>query len=180
MASNRPAHPSRTTSRKREHVALTLREDVGFRTKTTGLERWTFEHNALPELSFAEIDLSTSFLGRTLGLPLMVSCMTGGYAGALRINRTLAAVCEEFQIVMGVGSERQALESGRYRRTFSVVREAAPTIPVIGNLGAAEVARLRSADPVRRLAELIRADAFAVHLNPLQEFVQPEGTPDFR
>ena len=180
MTPRKPAAPSKTTSRKQEHVELTLHSDVGFRTKTTHLERWTFQHNALPELSVEEIDLSVSFLGRKLGLPLMVSCMTGGYAGALEINRGLAGVCEEFGLAMGVGSQRQALESTLHHRTFSVVREAAPTIPVIGNLGAAEVAALSSADPVRRLADLVRADAFAVHLNPLQEFLQPEGTPDFR
>jgi isopentenyl-diphosphate delta-isomerase len=106
--------------------------------------------------------------------------MTGGYRDALRINRRLAEACAEAGIGMGVGSQRQALEDSTYHRTFSVVREAAPDIPVIGNIGAAEVARIRSAAPVARLAELVRADAFAVHLNPLQELLQPEGAPAFR
>ncbi len=173
--------PSRATSaRKAQHVDLVIRKDVAFRTKRTGLERWEFVHNALPELDFAEIDPSTRFLGHPLALPLMISCMTGGYPGALQINRDLAAVCQEFGIAMGVGSQRQALEDSTYHRTFSIVRKTAPTIPVVGNIGAAEVAALKDATPVLRLVELIGADAFAVHLNPLQELLQMEGSPRFR
>jgi isopentenyl-diphosphate delta-isomerase len=158
-------------------VDLTLAREVGFREKTTGLDQWEFVHNALPELNFSDVDASTSFLGKSLSLPFMVSCMTGGYADALRINRHLAEACEEFRIAMGVGSQRQALEDDEYHHTFSVVREVAPSIPIIGNLGAAEVARLKNADGPRRLIDLIRADGFAVHLNPLQEMLQPEGNP---
>ena len=170
----------RTTSRKKQHVDITLTRDVRFRGKTTGLEALEFVHNALPELDVAAIDTRVRFLGRELALPLMISCMTGGYARALALNRGLAAVCEAQKIALGVGSQRQALENTAYHRTFSVVREAAPTIPVIGNIGAAEVARMKDASAALRLAALVRADAFAVHLNPLQEFLQPEGTPAFR
>ncbi|HTO94145.1 MAG TPA: type 2 isopentenyl-diphosphate Delta-isomerase [Bacteroidota bacterium] len=170
----------RTTSRKKQHVDITLTRDVRFRGKTTGLEELEFVHNALPEINAGDIDLRTRFLGRELALPLMVSCMTGGYARALALNRGLASVCESERIALGVGSQRQALENSDYHRTFSVVREAAPTIPVVGNIGAAEVARMKDASAALRLAELVRADAFAVHLNPLQEFLQPEGTPAFR
>jgi isopentenyl-diphosphate Delta-isomerase len=172
--------PKPTVSRKKQHVELTVTRDVGFRGKTTGLERWDFVHNALPELDFAAIDPSTVFLGKNLVLPFMISCMTGGYADALRINRALAEVCEEAGIAMGVGSQRQALEDSQYHRTFSIVREAAPSIPIIGNIGAAEVATMTSADGIRRLADLVGADGFAVHLNPLQELLQPEGTPAMR
>lgn len=169
-----------TPSRKKEHVAIILKRNVGFRGKSTGLELLEFVHNALPELNLSEVDTRTSFLGRELALPLMVSCMTGGYADALRINRQLAEVCEERRIAMGVGSQRQALEDRQYHRTFSIVREVARTIPVVGNIGAAEVARLRDPSGVQRLVDLIQADGFAVHLNPLQEFLQPEGNPGFR
>ncbi|MBE0556331.1 MAG: type 2 isopentenyl-diphosphate Delta-isomerase, partial [Proteobacteria bacterium] len=84
------------------------------------------------------------------------------------------------RLAMGVGSQRQAIGDSTYHRTFSVVREAAPDIPVFGNLGAAEVAKLKDATPVLRLLDLIKADGFAVHLNPLQEFLQVEGNPEFR
>jgi isopentenyl-diphosphate delta-isomerase len=105
--------------------------------------------------------------------------MTGGYAGAERINRDLAHVCAERGLAMGVGSQRQALEDARFRRSYAIVREAAPEIPIVGNIGAAEVAHLQDVGPLRRMADLIRADAMAVHLNALQEFLQPEGTPRF-
>ncbi len=172
--------PSRTTSRKQQHVNLTVSKDVAFRGKTTGFERWEFQHNALPELNVAEIDPSTSFLGKRLSLPLIISSMTGGYQDAARINRQLAEVCAEKELAMGVGSQRQAIEDTTYHRTFSIVREVAPDVPIFGNLGAAEVAKLRDASSVKKLADLIHADAFAVHLNPLQEFLQPEGNPEFR
>jgi isopentenyl-diphosphate Delta-isomerase len=178
MPKHAPSQP--TVSRKKQHVDLTLSRDVGFRRKTTGLEQWEFLHNALPELDLSEIDTSIRFLEKTLSFPLMISSMTGGYADALRINRQLAEACESAGIAMGVGSQRQALEDTSYHRTFSVVRETAPSIPIVGNLGAAEVARLTDAGPALRLVELIAADGFAVHLNPLQELLQPEGSPMFR
>lgn len=169
-----------TPSRKQQHVALTLHKNVGFKSKSTGLERLEFVHNALPELNLAEVDTSVTFLGRTLSAPVMVSCMTGGYKDARRINRQLAEVCEEQAIAMGVGSQRQALEDTQYHRTFSVVREVAPSIPIVGNIGAAEVARMTSARAAQTLVDLIGADAFTVHLNPLQELLQPEGDTNFR
>ena len=171
---------TRTSSRKQQHVEITLSKDVSFRTKTTGFERFEFTHNALPELNFSEIDTGVSFLGKKLSFPLIISSMTGGYADAQRINRNLAEVCAEKRIAMGVGSQRQAMEDSTYHRSFSIVREVAGDIPVFGNIGAAEVARLTDAGKVQKLAELIRADAFAVHLNPLQEFLQPEGDTNFR
>jgi isopentenyl-diphosphate delta-isomerase len=131
-------------------------------------------------VNYAEIVTSTTFLNKTLAAPLMISCMTGGYRDALRINRRLAEVCEEMGIAMGVGSQRQALEDTQYHRTFSVVREVAPSTPIIGNIGATEVATLSDASSIRRLVDLIRADAFAVHLNPLQELLQPEGNTNFK
>jgi len=169
-----------TSSRKQQHVQSVLTNDVGFRGKTTGLEDWEFVHNALPEFDFSEIDASTTFLDRRLALPFMVSCMTGGYPEALRINRRLAEFCAAHGLAMGVGSQRQALESAAFHRSFSIVREVAPEIPVVGNIGAAEVAKMRDPAAALALVALVRADALAVHLNPLQELLQPEGTPEFR
>ena len=168
-----------TSSRKQEHVRLVLSRDVSFRAKSPGFERWDFLHNALPELSLGDIDTAGTFLGKPTALPFIVSSMTGGYGDATRINRGLAEVCATRGMAMGVGSQRQAMEDKRFLRSFSVVREVAPAIPVFGNLGAAEVARLRDASAVAKLAKLIRADGFAVHLNPLQEFLQPEGNTVF-
>ena len=159
---------------------MTLAKDVSFRRKTAGFERFEFQHNALPELDFSDVDPTTTFLGKKISFPFVISSMTGGYDDATRINRQLAEVCAEKQIAMGVGSQRQALEDKKFHRSFSVVREVAPAIPVFGNIGAAEVAKLKDASKVKRLADLIQANAFAVHLNPLQELLQPEGNPHFR
>ncbi len=169
-----------TPSRKQDHVLLTVHKDVAFKSKRTGLERWEFVHNALPELNFDEISTETIFLSKKLSFPFIISSMTGGYADARRINKNLAEVCEEHRIAMGVGSERQALENSTFHSSYSIVREVAPSIPIIGNIGAAEVARMNDISPAQKLVELIRADAFAVHLNPLQEFLQPEGNTNFR
>ena len=177
----RRSHSGRkTSSRKKDHVLLTVKRNVTFREKRAGFDDWEFVHNALPEIDFADVASDVTFLSKPLSFPFMISCMTGGYADAKRINRELAEVCEEHHIAMGVGSQRQALEDSTYHSSFSIARKAGPTIPIVGNIGAAEVAKLADVSPVQRLAELVRADAFAVHLNPLQELLQPEGTPTFR
>ncbi len=180
MAPKKPTRNTTTTSRKQQHVDLVLQKDVRFKSKTTGLERFSFIHNALPEIAFSEIDTSVEFLGKPLRIPLMISSMTGGYKGAREINRGLATVCAERGMAMGVGSQRQALEDRRFHPTFSVVREVSDTIPIIANVGAAQVGRFKTPDEVQLLLDLVRADALAVHLNPLQELLQPEGEPDFR
>ncbi|MEK6755775.1 MAG: type 2 isopentenyl-diphosphate Delta-isomerase [Bacteroidota bacterium] len=172
--------PARTSSRKQQHVDIVLSKDVSFQSKTAGFERWEFLHNALPELNLSEVEPSTTFLGKKLSLPLVISSMTGGYKDAVRINRQLAEVCAEKGLAMGVGSQRQAMENSAYHRSFSVAREVAPKIPMYGNIGGAEVAKFKDSSAVKRLADLIQADAFAVHLNPLQEFLQPEGNPEFK
>ncbi len=169
-----------TTSRKRDHVLLTVNKNVTFREKKTGFEKWEFVHNALPEINLSEIDLSTTFLKKRLAVPLMISCMTGGYKEAEAINRKLAEVCEDLHLAMGVGSQRQAMEDTEFHSSFSVARKYAPSIPMVGNIGAPEVAKVKDISPIKKLIDLIEADALAVHLNPLQEFLQPEGNTNFR
>jgi isopentenyl-diphosphate Delta-isomerase len=168
------------SKRKREHVDIALNRDVAFRDKTAGFEAYDFVHCALPEASFDETDPGVEFLGHTLSFPFMVSAMTGGFRGAADINRRLAEVCQAERIALGVGSQRQAFENGRHLETFRVVRRAAPDIPVVGNIGASEIAGLRDFSEIERMVDLVRADAMAVHLNPLQELLQPEGNRDFR
>ena len=170
----------RTSSRKQQHVNISLTKDVAFRTKSSGFERLDFLHNALPEINLSDVDSSTVFLGKKIALPFVISSMTGGYAKAERINQQLAEVCAQKNIALGVGSQRQASGNTQYHRSFSVVRETASNIPIFGNIGAAEVAKLQDASPVLRMIDLIQADGFAVHLNPLQELLQPEGNTNFR
>lgn len=169
-----------TPSRKKDHVDLCVGSDVTFRGKSTGLERFELEHDALPELDLEEVDTTVTFLGKTCSMPLLISSMTGGYPEAERINRELAEVCESLRIPMGVGSQRQAMENSEHLESFRAARRAAPSIPIFGNLGGAEVARNPDVAAVARLADMIRADALAIHLNPLQELMQPEGNPNFR
>jgi isopentenyl-diphosphate delta-isomerase len=173
-------HSNQTPSRKRDHVELCVGSNVTFHQKTSGFERVEFIHNALPELDFADISTATQFLAKTVSMPLMVSCMTGGYAEAERINREFGEVCESLQMPMGVGSQRQALENPAFHASFRAAREAAPTIPLVSNIGAPEVAKPEVRAMLRRITDLISADAITVHLNPLQELLQPEGTPTFR
>jgi isopentenyl-diphosphate Delta-isomerase len=168
-----------TSRRKKEHVSIVLNEDVEFRSKTTGFECFEFEHNALPDLNASDIDSSVEFIGKKLNFPFLVSCMTGGYSKSHTINSILAQICEERKIAFGVGSQRQALENPMYHKTYKIVRKIAPTIPVIGNIGAAEIANLKDATQIQKLVDMIEADAFAVHLNPLQEYLQQEGNTNF-
>lgn len=169
-----------TAERKHSHVDICLNRDVCFDRQKTGLEAWTFEHNATPEINASEIDLSTVFLGRKIALPLMISSMTGGYGDALALNRLLAETAEEFGIPLGIGSMRQSLEEHSHRDSFSIVRKYAPSVPVYANIGAPEVAAGLSSLQISSMLDLISADALIVHLNPAQELFQPEGSTAFR
>jgi len=171
-------------SRKEDHVRIALQEDVQFRRKRTSFDDWEFVYNALPEIDFAEISTETSFLGRTLKLPLMVTGMTGGYPDATRINRDLAEACQELGIAMGVGSMRASLESEEHRESFTVVKQFSHNVPILANIGAVQAVRWKRAGNLERMVDMavdmIGASAFAVHLNPLQELTQPEGEPEYR
>ncbi len=168
-----------TSSRKQDHVDLCINQNVQFRNKTTGLEHYSFIHNALPEINFADIRLETRFLDATIQMPLIISSMTGGYKDAERINGELAEICQTLHIPMGVGSQRQALEQDTYTSSFSIVRKYAPTIPITANIGASEIRNLSTITNMRRIIDMIDANALTVHINPLQELMQPEGTTDF-
>jgi isopentenyl-diphosphate Delta-isomerase len=168
-----------TPSRKRDHVALCVNDDVRFRAKTTGFERVQLEHNALPECNFSEIDTRTLFFGIPLAMPLMISSMTGGYGEAERINRELAELCEQNGLAMGVGSQRQALEDDTHHASFRVVRASAPHSFITANIGAPEIAKRSTRESLHRIVDLISANALTIHLNPLQELLQIGGNPDF-
>ncbi|NTU52477.1 MAG: type 2 isopentenyl-diphosphate Delta-isomerase [Chlorobiaceae bacterium] len=169
-----------TAERKHSHVDICLNRKVCFDRQDRGLDAWIFEHNATPEVNASEIDLTTEFLGRKIGLPLMISSMTGGYRDALELNRTLAETAERFSIPLGIGSMRQALESSSHRDSFSIVRKSAPSIPVYANIGAPEVAAGLSRAELASILDLVEADALIVHLNPAQELFQPEGNTAFK
>src|SRR5262249_12104393 len=123
---------------------------------------------------FDAIDVSTTFLGKRLAAPLLISCMTGGTDVATRINRHLAEAAQARGVALGVGSQRKAIEEPSLASTFPV-REAAPDVPVLANLGAIQLNYGYGVAECRRAVEMIHADALVLHLNPLQEAIQPEG-----
>jgi isopentenyl-diphosphate delta-isomerase len=165
--------------RKSEHLRINLEKDVSFPRLTTGLERYRFVHNALPEISLDEVDLTTVFLGKKLRLPILISSMTGGTSEAQRINFHLAEGAQAAGIAMGLGSLRAAIEAPHLADTFRV-RQIAPDILLLANLGAAQLNTGISPDECQRVVDLVDADALILHLNPLQEALQAHGDTNWR
>jgi isopentenyl-diphosphate Delta-isomerase len=167
------------TDRKNEHLDIVL-SGRGVSGARTGFDELAFDHVALPELAMDEIDLSTSFLGKPMGAPLLVSSMTGGPARAAAINENLAIACQSLGIAFAVGSQRVAIERQHIAGFGRELRQHAPDIPLLSNFGAAQLNLGFGVDEARRALEMIEADALIIHLNPLQEAVQPEGNRDWR
>jgi isopentenyl-diphosphate Delta-isomerase len=166
------------SARKADHLRIAVEEDVGFGTVTTGLERYRFTHQALPEIDLDRVDTTTTLLGRTLSAPILISCMTGGVAKGGLINRILAAAAQHAGVAIGVGSQRAALDDASLAETFQV-RELAPDVPLLANLGAAQLAGPDGIARSLAAVQMIAADALVIHVNPLQEALQPEGTARF-
>jgi isopentenyl-diphosphate delta-isomerase len=162
--------------RKAEHIHLAL--DSANQVRQSFFDDYAFEHNALPELAMGDIDTSVEFLGKRLDAPILVSCMTGGTEEAAEINRNLARAAETCRIALGVGSQRKALEDPLQASSFQV-RDLAPSVPLLANLGAVQLNYGYGIDECRAAVEMIDADALAFHLNVLQEAIQPEGQTDF-
>ena len=165
--------------RKADHLRITLEEDVRFHGVTTGFEQYRFIHQALPEISMKQVDLSTSLLGKRLRAPLLISSMTGGTPQAAMINRNLARAAQAHGLAMGVGSQRTGLEEPETASTYRV-RDVAPDILLLANLGAVQLNHGYGVDHCRRAVGMIAADALILHLNPLQEALQDGGDTDFR
>ncbi len=162
--------------RKAEHIRLAL--DHRMQVPASFFDRYRFAHEALPEVEMSTVDLGTTFLGKSLSAPLLISCMTGGTDEAAEINRNLAQAAEKTQVALGVGSQRKAIEDPALVETFQV-RRYAPSVPILANLGAVQLNYGFSVDQCRAAVEMIDADALVLHLNPLQEAIQPEGQCDF-
>lgn len=167
-----------TPARKQDHLELSLTGDVGFQARGNGLDAWRLLHDALPEVDFDAIDLSTGFLGHQLRMPLIISSMTGGTDDAAHINRILAEGAGRAGCAMGVGSQRAALEDEAAATSFRI-REVAPDLPLFGNLGAVQLNYGYGLEECARAVEMIEADGIFLHLNSLQEALQPEGDRDF-
>lgn len=166
--------------RKKDGIDIPLQKDVQARTTSTYLEYVKLVHNALPELDYDDVDLSTEFLGRRFSAPLIIDSMTGGTDEATVINGRLGELAEKYGLGMGLGSQRAGLKSEELASTYSIARKNAPNAFLIANIGGAQLARGLSVDDAKKIVRMIRADALVVHLNPLQELIQPEGEPRYR
>ncbi|WP_082865820.1 type 2 isopentenyl-diphosphate Delta-isomerase [Paenibacillus crassostreae] len=167
-----------TGERKIEHVRLCLAEEVGASGITAGFEQYRFRHSALPEINYDEVNIQTSFLGASLRTPLLISSMTGGSKSTGAINARLAEVAERRGWALGVGSVRAAVEQEDLAYTFHV-RDKAPNIPIIANLGAVQLNYGFGSKDCLRAVEIAGADMLVLHLNGLQEVFQPEGNTNF-
>jgi isopentenyl-diphosphate delta-isomerase len=176
--SERP-NEEQMVDRKDDHIRIVEEEDV--ETGGSGFRDVQLIHEALPEMDYADIDTSVEFLGEELAAPIIIESMTGGHPNTTKLNRALATAAEEMGVAMGVGSQRAALDDPDedLLESYTVVREAAPTAFLYGNIGAAQLAEY-GVEGVERAVEMIDADAMAVHLNFLQEAAQPEGDVDAR
>lgn len=171
------AEPSKTEQRKAEHVNIILHEDV-----SAGYDYWSdvhLVHKALPEIDLDDIDLSVKLFGRRLDAPLIISSMTGGFGMGGEINAHLAKAAAEVGVAMGVGSQRAAIEKPELEPTYAVVKDHHVPL-VFANLGVPQLVpqgdkRAYGVAEAKKAMEMVDADALIVHLNFLQEVVQPEG-----
>ncbi len=165
------------SERKSDHIRINLENDVRSGV-TTGLEKYRFFHRALPEINLEDVDLSLEIFGKRLQAPILISSMTGGTQEAAKINQNLAVAAQEAGLAMGVGSQRAAIEQPQLASTFQL-RKYAPKILLLANLGAVQLNYGYGIQECRRAVEMIEADALILHLNALQEAVQPEGDTRF-
>ncbi|RCJ38776.1 type 2 isopentenyl-diphosphate Delta-isomerase [Nostoc minutum NIES-26] len=173
------SNSAQTQSRKADHIRICLEEDVQFHQTTNGLERYRFTHCCLPELDRNDINISTTFLGKHLGAPLLISSMTGGTEQAGTINQRLAEVAQHYKIAMGVGSQRVAVEKPQVANTFAI-RKYAPDVLLFANVGAVQLNYKYGLDECLQIIDMLEADALILHINPLQEFIQPRGDTNFK
>jgi isopentenyl-diphosphate delta-isomerase len=164
--------------RKLDHIRINLQNDVDSKNVSSGFERYRFVHCALPEFGLEDIDASTVLFGKHLAAPFFISSMTGGTPEASEINQRLAEAAQAAGIGMGIGSQRAAIEDPLLEDTYRV-RHLAPDILLLANLGAIQLNYGYGLDECRRAVEMIEADALILHINSLQEALQPEGETRF-
>lgn len=170
-------NPQQFESRKADHIRLAL-DDRTQATGGSGLEDIRLEHEAFPEIDFSDVSLEVSLFSKPVSSPLFVSSMTAGHAGSLNLNLVMARVSEKRNWAMGVGSQRRQLSDKQADLEWKEIRKSCPRVRFFGNIGIAQLIQTSVAD-VRRLADSLEAEAMIVHTNPLQECMQPEGTPQF-
>ena len=163
--------------RKKEGIDIPLQKNVQAKTTSTYLEYVRLVHNALPEVDYDDIDTSMTFLGKRFSAPIIIDSMTGGTDEATIINGRLGELAEKYGFGMGLGSQRAGLKSEELAATYSIARKNAPNAFLIANIGGAQLSKGLTVDETKRIVKMIGANALVVHLNPLQELIQPEGEP---
>lgn len=171
--------------RKQDHLKWAL-DSKTQAVEMNDLHKVVLQHEALPEIDFKEVDISTSFFSSfekseknfKLSSPIFISSMTAGHEQGELINDRLAGLSHRHQILMGVGSQRKELVDRTAAKEWSLLRKKYPQALLLGNLGIAQIIKTSAAD-VQRLVDSLEAKALIVHLNSLQEALQPEGTPEF-
>lgn len=166
--------------RKKEGIDIPLQKNVQAKTTSTYLEYVRLVHNALPEVDYDDIDTSMTFLGKRFSAPIIIDSMTGGTDEATVINGRLGELAEKYGFGMGLGSQRAGLKSEELAATYSIARKNAPNAFLIANIGGAQLSKGFTVDEAKRIVKMIGANALVVHLNPLQELVQPEGEPRYK
>ncbi|MHC1635019.1 MAG: type 2 isopentenyl-diphosphate Delta-isomerase [Candidatus Methanospirareceae archaeon] len=160
--------------RKLEHIKICLERGEEVEYKRNALDDVKLVHVALPEIDKDEIELETEFLGFRFNYPIIIASMTGGHPEAKEINKVLAEAAETLGIGMGVGSQRAALEDPSLESSFNIVRDVAPNAFIYANIGVSQL-REYGLEGIERIMEMVDADALSIHLNFLQEAIQPEG-----
>ncbi len=166
------------TNRKKDHVFLALKEEHEAR-GASGFSLIQLVHSALPEMDFSEVDISTRIFEQNLTTPFVVTGMTGGWEDSLKVNKRIALLCEKRGWVMGVGSQRRQIFDSSAGKEWQEIRKECPDLVLLGNIGLSQLIQIEVA-VVEKLVASLQASAMVVHTNPLQEVLQPEGTPQFK
>ena len=166
--------------RKREGIVIPLTRNVQAKESSTYLEYVKLIHNALPEIDFDAVDTSQKFLGHNFKAPIIIDSMTGGTPEATKINSRLSLAAEKFGLGMGLGSQRAGPLSSELAETYSIARSNAPNAFLVANIGGAQLSKGLKIKDIKNMIQMIEADALVIHLNPLQELIQPEGEPKYK
>lgn len=169
---------SEISKRKKDHIRITLSDESQYQS-TNGLDKYGFYHNALPELDLSDVSINAVLADTIFDAPIFISSMTGGYSGGESVNKLIAEICESENLPMGVGSQRAMIEDSSQTFTFSSARKSAPKAWIAANIGGCQIRLCEQRKQVQTIIDAVEANALIIHLNPLQELVQPEGDRNF-
>lgn len=168
------------SERKKDGIHIPLTKNVQARYGTNYLDYVKLIHNALPEIDYDDINLSIKFLKHNFDAPLIIDSMTGGTLEAEKINSKLGKLAEKYGFAMGLGSQRAGLKTKSLAKTYNIARKSAPSAFLIANIGGAQLSEGLEESQIEKILDMINANALVIHLNPLQELIQPEGEPRYR